>query len=85
MTEDQPAGDAATGAGAGEDALGALRSGWDDAYDIGRDDERGYWARRRDGLGGDLTADDPDVLGSAIRADYAVKRVPCGLPAGKAG
>jgi hypothetical protein len=78
VTEDQPAGDAATGAGG--DALGALRFGWDDAYDIGRDDQRGYWARRRDGL-----ADDPDALWSAIRADYAVKRVPCGLPAGKAG
>lgn len=66
-------------------ALDALRFGWGDAYKIGRDDERGYWARRRDGLGGDLTAGDPDALRTAIRADYDFKPVPRDLPAGKAG
>jgi hypothetical protein len=93
VTEDQAAGDAAGGRpedgrdGTGELAalaLGALRYGWGDAYDIGWDGERGYWARRRDGLGGDITASDPGELWAAIRADYAVKRVPCGLAAGMA-
>jgi hypothetical protein len=87
VTEDQAAGDAAGGrpeGGPGALALGALRYGWGDAYDIGWDGERGYWARRRDGLGGDITASDPGELWAAIRADYAVKRVPCGLAAGMA-
>jgi hypothetical protein len=35
-----------------EAALEALRFGWGDAYLIGHDDERGYWAARRDKIGG---------------------------------
>lgn len=70
---------------ADSDALGALRFGWGDAYEIGHDDERGCWARRRDGLGGDITAGDPDALWAAIRADYDVKAVPRGLPGSTAG
>jgi hypothetical protein len=61
-------------------ALEALRWDWGDAYEIGRDDERGWWARRRDGLGGDLTAPDPDGLYEAIAADYALKPVPRSAP-----
>lgn len=59
-----------------EVALEALRFGWDTAYLIGHDDEHGYFAARRDKIGGLLTAPDPDGLRQAITADYAVKPVP---------
>ena len=58
------------------DALEAIRFGWGDAYMIGHDDERGYWAARRDRIGGLLTAPTPDELRQAIAEDYAVKPVP---------
>jgi hypothetical protein len=58
------------------DALDAIRFGWGDAYQIGHDDERGYWAARRDRIGGLLTAGDPDELRQAISDDYSVKPVP---------
>jgi hypothetical protein len=58
------------------EALEALRWHWGEAYEIGRDDTRGWRARRRDGLGGDITAGGPDDLRQAIRGDYAVKAVP---------
>ena len=61
-------------------ALEALRWDWGEAYDIGRDDERGWRARRRDGLGGDLTAPDADGLYEVIAADYAARHVPRDLP-----
>jgi hypothetical protein len=73
----------AAGGGTGtadEPALAALRYGWGDAYMIGCDDERGWWARRRDGLGGDITADDPEALWQAILEDYDLKPVPRDLP-----
>ena len=57
------------------DALEALRFGWGDAYLIDYDIERGYWAARRDRIGGLLTAGDPDELRQAITDDYAVKPV----------
>jgi hypothetical protein len=59
-----------------EEALDALRFGWGDAYMIGHDDERGWWAARRDKIGDLLTADAPDALRDAISDDYAVKPVP---------
>lgn len=59
-----------------EESLEAIRFGWGDAYLIGHDDERGYWAARRDRIGGLLTAADPDALRDAISEDYAVKPVP---------
>jgi len=59
-----------------EAALEALRFGWGDAYLIGHDDERGYWAARRDKIGGLLTAGNPDELRQAITDDYAIKPVP---------
>ena len=62
-------------------ALAALQFGWGDAYEIGRDEEHGYWARRRDGLGGRITADVPDGLWQAIHEDYDLKPVPRDLPA----
>ena len=59
-----------------EAALEALRFGWGDAYLIGHDDERGYWAARRDRIGGLFAATNPDELRRAITSDYAFKPVP---------
>lgn len=59
--------------------LAALRWDWGEAYRIGHDDVRGWWARRRDGLGGDITAPGPDELQRALREDYGLKPVPRGL------
>lgn len=75
---------AKAGTGTADDqALAALRHGWGDAYMIGRDDERGWWAARRDQIGGYLTAHDPDGLWTAIQQDYNLKPVPrdCAAPA----
>jgi hypothetical protein len=72
---EKPAEDGQLG-GVDEEALEALRFGWGDAYLIGHDDERGYWAARRDRIGGLLTADSPDELRQAITDDYAVEPVP---------
>ncbi len=47
---------------------------------VGADEERGWWAARRDQVGGYLTAHDPDGLWKAIREDYALKPVPRDLP-----
>jgi hypothetical protein len=58
------------------DAIEELRWHWGDAYEIGFDDDRGWHARRRDGLGGRLIAADPDDLIGVIAADYALKPVP---------
>jgi hypothetical protein len=62
------------------DELEALRYGWGEAYRIGWDAVRGWWANRRDGLGRDITAEDPGALWEAIRADYDAKPVPRDLP-----
>jgi len=70
------AGGAAGGRTADDDALEALRWNWGEAYLIGHDDERGWWAARRDRIGSLLTGTDADGLRAAIRADYALKRVP---------
>jgi len=59
-----------------QDALDAIRFGWDTAYLIGHDDEHGYFASRRDKIGGLLTAATPDELRQAITEDYAAKPVP---------
>jgi hypothetical protein len=55
--------------GVDEDALEAIRFGWGDAYMIGHDDKHGYWAARRDRIGGLLTAPSPDELRQAITED----------------
>jgi hypothetical protein len=57
-------------------ALEVLRREWGRAYRIGHDDVRGWWAQRRDNLGGEITADDPDTLHNAISEDYVLKPVP---------
>jgi hypothetical protein len=54
----------------GRYALAELRWGWGEAYRIGWDAVRGWWANRRDGKGEDITAADHDELGAAIFADY---------------
>jgi hypothetical protein len=64
-----------------QDTLEAIRFGWGDAYLIGHDDERGYWAARRDRIGALITADDPDALWCEIVADYALRPVPREPPA----
>jgi hypothetical protein len=56
--------------------LDELRWHWGDAYLIGRDDERGWWAARRDQIGVYLTAADSEALWQAIHANYAAKPVP---------
>jgi hypothetical protein len=55
--------------------LEALRWHWGEAYEICWDDARGWWARRLDGLGGELTADCPDELYAEITADYRCRPV----------
>jgi hypothetical protein len=67
---------AISGKTADEQALEVLRLEWGWAYRIGWDAVRGWWAQRRDGLGGDITAGTPDELRAAIGEDYALKPVP---------
>lgn len=78
---DQAAPQAAGGKSAGEQALEVLRQEWGWFYRIGWDAVRGYWAQRRDNLGGDITADDPDTLRQVVAEDYALKPI-LGVPAG---
>jgi hypothetical protein len=69
----------AAGGGTGtadEQVLHALRFGWGEAYRIGWDEQRGWWAQRRDNLGGDITAGDPDELWTQVYADYQLRAVP---------
>jgi hypothetical protein len=76
MTGDTPAAPQAARTSLDKDALARLRYGWGDAYRIGRDDTRGWWARRRDNIGGDLTAADAGRLWDAILKDYIAHPVP---------
>lgn len=57
-------------------ALARLRYGWGDAYRIGWNAQRSWWARRRDELGGDITAADAGGLWDAIFKDYTANPVP---------
>jgi hypothetical protein len=61
---------------ADDDALDALRLEWGQLYRIGCDAVRGWWAQRRDGLGGDIAAGTPDELRTAVSEDYSLKSVP---------
>jgi hypothetical protein len=54
----------------GNYALAELRWGWGEAYRIGWDAARGWWANRRDGQGEDIKAADQNGLWQAIYADY---------------
>jgi hypothetical protein len=72
--------------GSAEDgALGALRHGWGEAYEIWRAGDGDWRARRLDGLGGEITAAGPDELWTAMKDDYALKPVPRGLPQAESG
>jgi hypothetical protein len=60
---------------ADENALADLRYGWGEAYRIGWDARRGWWANRRDGKGDDIKAADHNGLWQAIYADYTASPV----------
>jgi hypothetical protein len=77
------AGRTAASGRAEKDALDALEFDWGEAYMIGRDDERGWWAARRDRIGGLLTAPGAEELREAIRADYALEPVPRSVTPGE--
>jgi hypothetical protein len=51
--------------------LEALRHEWDGAYEFGMGSD-GFWARRRDGLGGTLVSEDPGELRRMVSDDYAM-------------
>lgn len=51
--------------------LEALRHEWDDAYEFGTGPD-GFWARRRDGLGGALVSEDPGELRRMVSEDHAM-------------
>lgn len=55
--------------------LDGLKREWGDAYLIGQDGERGWWAARRHQIGVFVSADDPDELRRAIGDDYGVRLV----------
>jgi hypothetical protein len=60
--------------------LEALQHEWDGVYEFGRGSE-GFWARRRDGLGGALVNEDPGELRRMVSEDYAMYP-PRGRPGG---
>lgn len=78
---DEAAPQAALSKTADKQELAALQWDWDEAYLIGFDNEHGWWASRRDQIGGLLSEDGPDELRAAIIADYTFKPVPRGLNA----
>jgi hypothetical protein len=55
----------------GDRVLDALRHEWDGAYEFGLGSD-GFWARRRDGLGGALVNEDPGELRRMVSDDYAM-------------
>lgn len=67
---------AAEGKTPDDQSLEALRWNWGEAYRIEWDATREWWARRRDGLGGDISAPGPDELRAGILDDYILKPVP---------
>ena len=67
---------AALAGGALDDALAALWFDWDSAYLIEVSGDGKWRAKRRDGLGGWMTAAGPDELRPMIREDYEMKPVP---------
>lgn len=83
MDEAAPQAGGTTQIAARDQALEALRFHWGDAYEIGEDDENGWWAKRRDGIGGLITAADPDELRRLIYADHDLMPVPRDFGPGK--
>jgi hypothetical protein len=72
---DRPSGEDRRAA-ANNQALETLRWHWGVAYTIDHDDEHGWRASRRDGIGGLLTAGGPDELRQVISDDYIARPVP---------
>ena len=66
---------------AGRDALAELEIRWGDAYMIGHDELRGWWAARRDRIGVFFTALGPDELQEAMAAGYEAEPGSRDLPA----
>jgi hypothetical protein len=72
---EEPAEDGQLG-GVDSEALEALRFGWGDAYMIeGDSDSDAVRARRKDGRGGWLSADDTESLRKLIFDDYTLMPV----------
>lgn len=65
----------AAGTAAVDAALDALELDYGRAYLIGYDPEHGYWAERRDRLGGLLETGTPDELRKAMAENHAMKAV----------
>jgi len=63
------------GTGHDEAGLEAVRFMWGDAYEFGHD-ERGYWARDRDGAREDILAGDLGPLRDKVAGAFAARRVP---------
>ncbi len=55
-----------------DQALDALRLTWGEAYVIGVGLD-GFWAHRRDGLGGEIRAAEPDEIRRLLAEDYSIK------------
>lgn len=81
MDQEPAAENTVTSPQAVDEALSALLFSWEEAYRIGHDDEHGWWAARRDQIGGLITAADPGALRTAIIENYMLKPVPRDLPA----
>jgi hypothetical protein len=60
---------------ADEQALEALEHDFGAAYMLGYDDDRGWWAARRDQIGGLLTEGTPEALRAEIEEDHGMKPV----------
>jgi hypothetical protein len=58
-----------------DEALDMLRWNWGRAYEIDREAGQRWRARRRDGLGEEITAMGPEALRDAIFRDYEVNPV----------
>ena len=64
-----------------QDMLAELESRWGEAYIIGHDEERGWWAARRGSIGRFFTAPGPGELQEAIAGDCQAGPGPRDLPA----
>jgi hypothetical protein len=69
-----------TQAAAEDAALEALELDWGSVYLIGYDSEYGWWAERRDELGGLIEEGSPDELRAAMAEDHALKPVTLWCP-----
>lgn len=70
MTEAAPPAASGTSSEETGKALEVLWLLWGDEYDIGFDDEHGWWASRHGVVGHLLTAGDPGELGQMLGDDF---------------